>query len=166
MQINISNLAQGIHTYSLEVAPADLEIQQHFTSVIKAEVTLDKSVHQILLEVWIPGVEGHFLCDRCVEEFSRIITCSYRKVYVSREIDGVAFNGDEIEIISPDMNIIDLSNDVRDEILLAIPLKLLCREDCAGLCSRCGKNLNTGQCDCAPAPTDSRWEALARLRDN
>ncbi len=166
MHINVSKLTQGVRTYSLEATPAVLEIQQYFSSVIKAEVTLDKGVSQILLKVQIPGIEGHFICDRCVEKFSKIITCSYRKVYVTREVDAAGFNGDEIEVISPEMNIIDLTNDVRDAILLAIPLKLLCREDCAGLCSRCGKNLNTGHCDCAPVPPDPRWEVLVRLREN
>lgn len=166
MHINVSNLSQGIHTYTVEAAPADLEIHQYFTTVIKAEVTVDKGIRQILVDVRIPGIEGHFNCDRCVEEFSKLISCRYRKVYITRESDAAGLNGDEIEVMSPDMNIIDLSNDVRDAILLAIPLKLLCREDCAGLCSRCGKNLNTGHCNCAPAPLDPRWEALARLRDN
>lgn len=166
MRINVSNLAQGIHTYSLEAASADLEIQQYFSSVIKVEVTLDKGVRQILLEIRIPGAKGHFICDRCAEEFDRNISCNYRKVYVTRETDAGGFNRDEIEVISPDTNIIDLSNDVRDAILLAIPLKLLCKEECAGLCSRCGKNLNTGQCSCPPAHPDPRWEVLARLRDN
>jgi uncharacterized protein len=166
MHINVSNLAQGIHTYSLEAAPADLEVQQYFTSVIKAEVTLEKGLHQILLDVRVPGVDGCFLCDRCTEQFIKSISCSYRKVYVTRDIDAAGFDGDEIEVLSPDTNIIDVSDDVRDALMVAIPLKNLCREDCAGLCVGCGKNLNTGHCDCTPAPPDSRWEVLARLRDN
>jgi uncharacterized protein len=166
MHINVSNLAQGVHTFSLEVAPADLELQQSYTSVIKAEVTIEKGLRQMLLDVRIPGVDGCFLCDRCAEEFTKSISCSYRKVYVTRDTDAAGFQGDDIEIISPETSIIDLSDDVRDALLLAIPLKNLCREDCAGLCARCGKNLNTVQCDCEPAPSDSRWDALARLRDN
>ncbi len=166
MQINVSNVAQGVHTFSLEAAPEDLEIQQYYSSVIKAEVKLEKGLRQMLLDVRIPGVDGCFLCDRCAEQFIKSISCSFRKVYVTRDTDAAGFNGDEIEVLSPDTNIIDLSDGVREALMLAIPLKNLCREDCAGLCVRCGKNLNIGQCDCAPAPPDSRWEALARLRDN
>jgi len=166
MRINVSNLSQGAHTYSLSAEPEDLEIQQYYSSVIRAEVTLEKGVRQMMLDVRIPGVECQFVCDRCAEQFTKDISCSYRKVYVTRDIDAAGLNGDEIEVISPDMNIIDLSGDVREALLLAIPLKNLCREDCAGLCARCGRNLKTGHCDCAAAPPDSRWEALARLRDN
>ena len=49
---------------------------------------------------------------------------------------------------------VDLTPEIRDAVLLALPLNPLCRPDCAGLCSRCGKSLETGSCDCA-APDES-----------
>ena len=44
---------------------------------------------------------------------------------------------------------IDITKDVRDYSLLAIPMKKLCKEDCKGLCAKCGKNLNEGNCNCS-----------------
>ncbi len=166
MQINISNLAQGIHTYSLEAAADELQVGQYFASAIAVEVTLDKGVRQILLEAVIPDVRGRFVCDRCLEEFERVVQSGYKKVYYTRDIEAVDLTKDDLEVLTPDTNIIDITNDVRDALLLAVPLKLLCREDCAGLCPRCGINLNSGSCGCAPLPPDARWEPLARLRDH
>ena len=57
-------------------------------------------------------------------------------------------------------HILDLREAIRQNALLAIPMKPLCREDCAGLCTVCGKDLNEGQCDCEKAEIDPRWLKL------
>ena len=49
-------------------------------------------------------------------------------------------------------------------LLVALPLKPLCREDCAGLCPQCGANLNEGPCGCEPDTEDDRWAALRELK--
>lgn len=54
---------------------------------------------------------------------------------------------------------------VRDALAEVVPPAILCREDCAGLCPTCGADLNAGDCGCAPAPADSRWDALRGLSE-
>jgi uncharacterized protein len=58
-----------------------------------------------------------------------------------------------------------LEDAVREQVLLALPLKLICREDCKGLCPQCGKNLNEGACSCAAPLQDLRWSGLKEIRD-
>jgi uncharacterized protein len=58
---------------------------------------------------------------------------------------------------------LDLSDMVREELILAAPEFVLCREECKGLCARCGKDLNDGPCSCLPEP-DPRWGALEKLK--
>jgi uncharacterized protein len=65
--------------------------------------------------------------------------------------------------LAPDATEVDLAPAVREEVLLAVPRFLLCREDCRGLCPRCGQDLNAGPCGCAPV-TDPRWQALESLK--
>jgi uncharacterized protein len=60
--------------------------------------------------------------------------------------------------------LVDVTPAVREELVLAAPTFLLCRDDCRGICPRCGKDLNAGPCGCAPA-TDSRWQQLAAQKD-
>ena len=59
--------------------------------------------------------------------------------------------------------ILDLTEAIRQYALLAIPMKPLCREDCAGLCPSCGHNLNLGDCNCLPPEVDPRWTKLSKL---
>ncbi|HWC73589.1 MAG TPA: DUF177 domain-containing protein [Gemmatimonadales bacterium] len=66
--------------------------------------------------------------------------------------------------VPADATEIDVTPAVREELVLAAPRYVLCREDCKGLCPQCGKDLNAGPCGCAPA-TDARWQPLKALKD-
>ena len=165
MKINISNLSQGTHEYELSKKAVDLELQENFVGDVAAHVTLEKSSRQILLRAQIRS-HALFQCDRCLDEFKKEISPVFQLVYVWDAQERSAESDEDIRTLTSDTNIIDISDAVRDSVLLAVPLKLLCREDCAGLCQRCGKNLNhtaDGSCDCAPGEVDSRWNKLAGL---
>ena len=66
--------------------------------------------------------------------------------------------------LARDATEIDLRPAVREELLLAVPQWVVCRDECRGLCPRCGKDLNAGPCGCPPPPADERWPALAALK--
>ncbi len=66
-------------------------------------------------------------------------------------------------VIPPRSTELDLGATVREELILAVPSYVVCRDDCRGLCPRCGKDLNQGPCDCRPE-ADPRWGPLAALR--
>jgi uncharacterized protein len=68
----------------------------------------------------------------------------------------------DVYVLNPRAPVLDLRPAIREEWLLAVPAFVLCREDCKGLCPRCGVDLNTGACSCAPE-TDSRWDVLRTL---
>jgi uncharacterized protein len=59
---------------------------------------------------------------------------------------------------------LDLTPAVQQAMELERPMQPLCREDCAGLCQRCGADLNQGACDCPTQETDDRWAKLSQLR--
>jgi uncharacterized protein len=61
---------------------------------------------------------------------------------------------------------IDLDPLVREQVLLALPMHAVCREDCKGLCGSCGQNLNEGQCDCARSQVDPRLATLKNIKLN
>lgn len=62
-------------------------------------------------------------------------------------------------------HILDLTEVIRQNMLLAQPARSLCRRDCLGLCPICGQNLNEGPCSCEASETDSRWAGLAEWKD-
>jgi uncharacterized protein len=61
---------------------------------------------------------------------------------------------------------VDLTEAIRQAVLLAVPLVPLCKEDCAGLCGQCGQDLNLGHCNCQPVEIDSRLDVLKQLLQN
>ena len=60
---------------------------------------------------------------------------------------------------------LDVAAWARDAVAEVLPMSVLCREECAGLCARCGADLNAGPCDCTDDEGDPRWAALAELRE-
>jgi uncharacterized protein len=164
MKIQVGGLSEGIHEYDFLVCPADLAIGEEFRSDIQVHAALDKSGRQMFLEARI-SASGVFVCDRCLADFTLPLKPSYRMYYVSEEEDMARIDPSEVQVVQPNLNVIDLSEDVRQTLMVSVPLKLLCRTDCRGLCPRCGKNLNVDSCSCAAEVNDSRWDALQSLKD-
>jgi uncharacterized protein len=165
-RINISNLSEGIHEHILEAEPSKIGLDERFTSKIKIKVRLDKSLRQILLQVKM-WAEGTFICDRCLDDFIWQMDKKYSMVYIFGDRSTIDLEKEEeIQVLSADTNYIDLDEDVRQYILLAIPQKLLCQEDCLGICPTCGVNRNNENCICDAQVTDSRWDALKKLSHN
>ena len=76
-----------------------------------------------------------------------------------------ALSEEELAVSVFDEGSIDVDEIVKEQILLAVPARTLCREDCKGICPECGTDLNTGQCDCAAEEVDPRWAALKSLKE-
>ena len=161
--INISNLSPGTHSYALEGSPAEINLDEQFTRLIRVNADLDRITRGFALR-GTALTAAHLSCDRCLGEFDLDLQTTFTLLY------SVATTGAEEEekddlatVIAPEANIIDFGEDVRQEILLAVPRKLLCKEECRGLCPVCGRNLNNEQCSCKRETVDPRWAPLARL---
>ncbi|MBI4417285.1 MAG: DUF177 domain-containing protein [Ignavibacteriales bacterium] len=110
---------------------------------------------------------GEFVCDRCLDQFRMDVTSRHSIVYIqgAEPPDDLA-EFEEVQYLPLDSNMIDLGEDVRQFLILSLPLKMLCREDCAGLCPVCGTNRNKSSCSCAMDEGDPRWAALKRFLEN
>ncbi|KMP12568.1 hypothetical protein UZ36_00430 [Candidatus Nitromaritima sp. SCGC AAA799-C22] len=160
----------------------DFEIQQnkeHF--VIDQEdcsLTRDVEVRGRLTylsgDVFFEGkvcTELTLKCSRCLDPVNQSVKCNVKSHFVPQ--DGGAEASGEVELHSADIdnevyteNRIDLTQSVRDGILLAVPAFCLCREDCQGICPRCGLNRNRESCDCSLEPSvDPRLEILKTLKE-
>jgi uncharacterized protein len=123
------------------------------------DLTLDLVLEAIDGGLVVQGsISGAYsgVCRRCLEPVSVAFDTRVAEVY--RPAGGVWEEG---YAITPN-NTVDLELVVRDNVGLEVPLNPLCRPDCAGLCSRCGANLNEGPCGC-PEEVDPRWSALQEL---
>ena len=164
LRINISRLPEGSHQRSLQAKPEEIDLDQRFTKEVVVESTLEKTSCQLYARVEFK-TGGVFTCDRCLEDFECEVASEFGILYVTDTEAGIA-DDEEVQAISPDTNTIDLGEDVRQYAILALPQKMLCRDDCAGLCPSCGTNLNRDKCSCSNDEVDSRWSGLQKFTKN
>ena len=101
-------------------------------------------------------------CDRCLEEVSVEIPFQ-----IQRKLDMKLTEDQRINDLDESSYLTGMDLDVDQlvylEVLMSWPLKVLCREDCKGICSQCGKNLNDGPCGCVEEPKDPRMAAISDI---
>jgi len=128
---------------------------------------VSKNGDLVLARGWVKG-KMLLLCDRCLQEFENGYKSYFEIHYRSKpeEIEGdpEEFPEDQVEIVYFDGDLLDIADQIRQTVLLSVPMRALCKEDCKGLCSRCGTNLNVEKCQCAEPPPDARWDALKNLK--
>ena len=121
---------------------------------MSADLKLESVVEGILVSGTLTGAMT-FRCARCLEDFSGEFDVRVRELFAHEQPK----DGDEYPITE---GTIDLEPCVRDALVLSMPFSPLCKDDCLGLCSRCGGNRNQNECSCGPE-VDPRWAALGSL---
>ena len=105
--------------------------------------------------------------DRCLQPIETPVNTDFALEYITGseyESSGVAeLTEAEMSVSVFDGEAIDVDEIVKEQILLAVPTRMLCREDCKGICPECGTDRNTGDCNCVTNDTDPRWAALKNL---
>ena len=105
-------------------------------------------------------VEG--VCARCLKPVSQAVEIEFNRT-VAAKLESED-EGDEYLLVNEDC--IEIGEPIEDETVLSLPGRLLCSEECKGLCPKCGADLNLGKCDCPEHEPDPRWAALKKLIDN
>jgi uncharacterized protein len=152
LQIQIKGLPEEGTEVRGELTAADLEIPEDDRLSCPWPMPFSLHVAAVVGGLVVTGrveVRLRGRCDRCLGYF----TVKLPPVPVEHQY--LDFHAD----------VLDLTEDVRDDILLTFPSRCLCRADCKGLCSECGQNLNVRECGCGDeSPDESPWVALDRLR--
>jgi len=127
--------------------------------------------HQTLKDIRIAGelrAKLESACARCLEPVVQDVARKFDLLYRPQGSDAgreeISVTAAEAEVSYYQGEGLLLEDVLREQILLALPLKAICREDCKGLCPYCGKNLNVEQCSCAAPAEDPRWSALKDIR--
>ena len=104
-------------------------------------------------------------CARCLKEVNGSFTFDLEKTVAPREVlsDLDEDRLDDYAII--DDGFLDIDSRILEQLEVEFPFRFLCSEDCKGLCSKCGKNLNEGECDCNHKEIDPRFAPLQKLLD-
>ena len=134
MKVDTRNIPLEGLTLFEEVSAAEWELNTEelkFIKPLKIKAEVNKSYNALLVKIDI--VSAIIIsCGRCLEEKEKTFSQNFSLNYA----------------LETDKPMLELDNDIREEIILNYPLKMLCSEDCKGLCPKCGANLNKGGCNC------------------
>ena len=169
MQTNVAQLLKA-PVGSIRTFPVDDTLEDNGTEYhVRGELTLIRSTNSVLVQGRLE-TKTNINCSRCLKPFTLKIPLKIQEEFfptidiitgmkLPEPEDPGSFTIDEHHIL-------DLTEAIRQYIVTAIPMKPLCKEDCAGLCATCGKDLNLGKCDCKQEEMDPRWAELLKLKNS
>ena len=162
MRINIQSIDDDLVEYDAELDNSFInhEIKKYYDSPIKTHVVLDKFGRDYRVDIEI-STTASFVCDRCLAGFTNQFEAKQRHLFHVGEKE-VADNED-IAQLPESATEIDLSLYLMEMVMLSHPIKMICKEDCRGLCPNCGANLNSEACQCSNEAIDPRWNELRKL---
>ncbi|MGO9337733.1 MAG: YceD family protein [Terracidiphilus sp.] len=178
MEFKVSELEREPIDFDLELPPGAVDLGEeaeqvgNLATAGRAEVLHEhRGPKDIVADIRLKGdFAGKFQvpCARCVEPVVIPLRADFDLIFRPAEADSEAL---ERSITAPETEIgyylkdsLLLEDVLREQVLLSLPVRTLCKPDCKGLCPRCGENRNSIACTCEEGPADPRWEALAGLR--
>ncbi|MDD2558166.1 MAG: DUF177 domain-containing protein [Desulfuromonadaceae bacterium] len=162
MQVKVKEIgAAGLNldfSYTLEELPVLAKMQGtadlKFVTPVECEIRLSK-IAQMVEVCGSARVTVALQCSRCLADLSSELQVEFKQTYVEELPDVIDEAGGEVELSAEEMGLIlfdgeniDLSDEIQQQIVLAIPSRPLCEEECKGLCLTCGRNLNMAVCNC------------------
>jgi uncharacterized protein len=169
MQTNVAQLLKA-PVGSIRVFPLDDIVEESGTPYhVQGELTLIRSTSSILVQGHLK-TQTEITCSRCAKPFILNLPLKIQEEFfptidietglkLPKPEDPGSFTIDEHHIL-------DLTEAIRQYIVTAMPMKPLCKAECAGLCDTCGKDLNQGECGCRQEQADPRWAELLKLKNS
>lgn len=171
MRIELEKLQGGkggfAHVYQPEeLNPVDERVRVTQPAEVKG------NVNQAGHEVFVSGhveTRAQLECDRCLQLVELPVSADFALEYITgsdyESSSAAALSEEELAVSVFDGESIDVDEIVKEQILLAVPARTLCREECKGICPECGTDLNARQCNCADEEVDPRWAALQSFKN-
>lgn len=158
-----TSLEAEIHEEQVQL-DADLKV----IGPLNGRVRMRRINQGLLVDGWV-DLTLELSCSRCLKEFEQRLHVTFEEVFYPTVdvITGIHLPPFDEEEIFPidEHHLVDLTEAIRQNVLLAIPMVPLCREDCPGLCPQCGHDLSLGPCECKPE-VDTRLSVLRKLLQN
>ncbi len=162
MRVPLTRLDRGKQSYQHRGSASQYcDAVETFPGEIKIRTQVQREGNLLHLTIQAELL-GNFICDRCGQPFSKPHQVQDDFYY---SFDNSHRQTDpELPILSKGAVEIEVSQEIRDLVILGLPFQTICREDCKGLCPNCGADLNTEPCTCPSGAVDPRWAALQNLK--
>jgi uncharacterized protein len=170
MRIELANLEDGQGKFNQTYQPEELNLADERLS-LKGPVVVSGKVRSSGTEVFVTGnVKASILleCDRCLKQLDLPVNADFKLEYITGQEyesgQAAELSEEDLAVSVFDGEVIDIDEVVKEQILLSVPDRVLCRDECKGICSECGADLNLGDCGCQTTEIDPRWAALKNLK--
>jgi uncharacterized protein len=172
MKIEIEGLTEGGKEFERVYSPEELPLEDEFAR-LASRVRVSGRASRKRGEVEVRGsldTSVELPCDRCAAPAVFPVNVDFKAELGFADANAGLPEATELQDADMDFSTVegdavDLDEIVREQILLALPARHLCGEDCKGLCVTCGANLNERDCGCGHKEIDPRWSALAALKN-
>ncbi len=170
MQIEVENLERAEKEFSHIYAPGELTLEDDDVRFAD-QVNLSGGASRKDGEVQLRGkisTRVEVACDRCHRNVSFPIETDFDVKYVPERGEGeeaAELEADDLNASVYEGDAIETDELVREQVLLSVPMRVLCNDECKGLCAGCGADLNNETCSCQQEEIDPRWAALASLKE-
>jgi uncharacterized protein len=169
MKVTFAQISAGNTQYSIkdtEWFPAE---EFALRQLHHAEIDLLKKDNEtiVLKGKMLASVE--FFCDRCGEPFDSSLTADFFYIFktgqdASLHLQEIECSEEDCTTVYLDEPVINIGEILREQVLLATPVRRICNEGCRGLCPGCGENLAQTACRCSPGRSDSPFAVLKNLK--
>ncbi|MFM9905057.1 MAG: YceD family protein [Pyrinomonadaceae bacterium] len=168
MIVGLGNVGKQPKPIELTFGPGDIDLDEGTRltgkTVFTGEMSRDGKRTHVRGSI---TTDAEIDCVRCLEPVVKHIAVEFEDVFVDAAeeptVDDVELAGDDMDVSLITEDEIDIAEVVREQLILATDKIVLCREDCKGLCPKCGENRNLIDCKCEENEIDPRWAALKNL---
>ncbi|MEJ7624347.1 MAG: DUF177 domain-containing protein [Pyrinomonadaceae bacterium] len=169
MIIELESVGKSPRSIRVALDPGEIDLDGEAVR-LAGEAILDGEMRRTADGIELIAVLRHEAlldCTRCLESVSKTFEVPFRDIF----LEPAAFvpnteaelSGDDLDKSIAESGRVDIADVMREQILLAVPEQILCRDDCKGLCPKCGADLNLIDCNCADGEVDPRWTALKNI---
>ena len=154
------------HVYQPEeLNPVDERIR--LTAPVNVSGQVRRSGNQVFVEGHVE-TRAWVECDRCLQPVDVPVSAEFELEYITgsdyESSQAAALTEDQMSVAVFDGAALDVDEIVKEQVVLAVPTRMLCRDECKGICPECGIDKNTGECKCVTDDLDPRWAALKNLK--
>lgn len=170
MIVDLFTFGKSPYEFDVSIAKEEIELESD-EAKLKTDAKIKGKISKRITQVDVDGdisatVEAE--CSRCLQPIEKEFEIPFSVSFVTpenyTEEKEAEINEKDLQVSIFEGDKIDLSEIVREQILLNLPTQVFCKDDCQGLCLKCGANRNLTECNCEENEIDPRWSALKNLK--
>lgn len=164
LRFTLAAIKEGHSTISADLNPKDVGLEENteFNKTIHLVHQITKVENEAFISTTVQTTLD-LQCDVCLDSFQFDVKDKVDLI-LTADPDLADREDEDIYPVADSISQVDISESIRQFLLLAIPFKKICKPNCRGLCPTCGTNLNKGSCSCQRDDVDPRWEALKNIK--